>query len=145
MIILDAIREYLLGCPLLEDNKLNVDYLPEEGQRGSIEYSVDTTPSDVILTRYARGAAMCQYQFNVSSIGEYSMDAITQIEGSGFFEKLSAWFREQTRARNFPDLGEGCNPIQIEALSSGYLFMTEVDRARYQIQCRLVYHRNKGV
>lgn len=143
MIILEEIRDYLLDCPLLGDGKLNVDYLPEDAQ-GSTEYSVDTAPADEILTQYKRGAALCQYQFNVSSINEYSLEAITQIEGSGFFEQLSAWFREQTALRNFPALGEGYHPIRIEAMSTGYLSTTEIDRAKYQIQCRLIYHRKKG-
>lgn len=143
MIILEKIHDYLLGCPLLGNGKLNVDYLPEDAQ-GDIEYSVDTVPFDEVLSQYSRGAALCQYQFNVASVNEYSLEAITQIEGSGFFEQLAAWFREQTARHNFPDLGTGYTPIRIEAMSTGYLSTSEIDRAKYQIQCRLIYHRKKG-
>lgn len=143
MVILESVRDYLLSCPLLNDGKLNVDYL-SEATNGKTEYSVDTVPHDVVLNQYSRGAALCQFQFNVSSINEYSLEAITQIESSGFFEQLSAWFREQTRVRNFPDLEEGFTPVRIEAIGAGFLSVTEIDRARYQIQCRLIYHRKKG-
>ena len=39
-------------------------------------------------------------------------------------------------------LGDGLEAIGIEAESSGYLYDSAKNTARYQIQCRLIYHKS---
>lgn len=42
--IIQALRDYFLDCPLMTDNVVNVDYLPEDTKKNGIEFSIDTTP-----------------------------------------------------------------------------------------------------
>ena len=41
--------------------------------------------------------------------------------------------------KDFIDLGENKIPVKIEALTTGYVFETGEQKAKYQIDCRLVY------
>ena len=45
--LIDSVRTYLIGCPLLNDGRVNVDYIGEE-----MCYSVDPLPCDPIIKRY---------------------------------------------------------------------------------------------
>lgn len=133
--IIKALRDYFLTCPLMGDSKINVDYLPETG----IEYSIDTTPATEVIKKYVNGDTKRQYLFVIRSVNDYGSDTLQNIANSGFYEKLSDWLETQTDAKNFPELPTGKEPEKIEAQSTGYLFTTSPDKAKYQIQCRLVY------
>ena len=121
----------------MADGKLNVDFLPEKGR----EYSIDAIPAEEVIERYIRGRAKCQYVFTIRTVTPYGREVLQQLDNSGFFERLSAWLREQTNNKNLPAMPEGSEPKSIEAQSTGYLFSATVDTAQYQIQCRLVYKR----
>ena len=61
--IIKAIREYILTCPVLEKFStavlLNVNYLSENTDT----YSIEEVPCELILKRYADGSSKRQYQF----------------------------------------------------------------------------------
>ena len=133
--IIESLRDYFLKCPLMGENKVNVDYLPEKG----IEYSIDTTPATEVIKKYVNGDSKRQYLFVIRSVNDYGSDTLQNIANSGFYENLSDWFEAQTDAENFPELPAGKEPEKIEAQSTGYLFTTSPDAGKYQRQCRLVY------
>ena len=133
--IIGALREYFLACPLTGDNRLSVDYLPEQG----VAYSIDATPAQEVIQQYVSGSSLRQYLFVFRSVNDYGSDTLQNIANSGFFEQLAAWLDVQTKARHFPDLGPGRTVRKIEAQSTGYLFTMAPDAGKYQIQCRLVY------
>lgn len=137
MSIISSIKEYIQTCPLLEDSKINIDYLPDEG----FEISVDTSPVEEVVKQYLSGGAQCQYVFNIRTVKAYGADALEQIESSGFIEDFERWIYDQNRNKNFPILSEGYFPVKIETMSTGYLATTYADLAQYQIQCRLIYLR----
>ncbi|WP_298730918.1 hypothetical protein [uncultured Subdoligranulum sp.] len=74
------------------------------------------------------------------SVADYGADILQNLANSTLYEQLSAWFEEQTRKRNFPDLGPGRTVQSIEAQSTGYLMTAAPDVGRYQIQCRMIYY-----
>lgn len=134
--IVRAIREYLKDCPALDEfSKIGVDYLGTE----PTEYNIESVPADPILKKYMDGGSFRQYVFVFASKEYYGSDVWQNLENLGFYEKLSAWFEEQTRSRNLPDLGPGKTAESIEALTSGYIFDTTEDQARYQLQARITY------
>lgn len=133
--IIGALREYFLACPLTGNQRLGVDYLPEEG----IAYSIDSTPATEVIRQYVGGSSLRQYLFVFRSVNDYGPDALQNMANSGFFEQLAAWLEQQTRLRRFPALGPGRVAQKIEAQSTGYLFTASPDTGKYQIQCRLVY------
>ena len=134
--IAEALHQYLLSCPLLGDHPLGVDWLPDH----SVAFSIDTTPASQIIKRYFGGGSLRQYEFVLRSVQDYGADVLQNLENSALYERLAAWMEEQTRKRNFPDLGEGRTVQSIEAQSTGYLMTAAPDVGRYQIQCRLIYY-----
>lgn len=138
--IIDAIYQYFSACPLLTENRINVDYLPEDAKRG-VEFSIDATPGTEIVKPYIRGGAECQFLFTLRSVNDYGPDYWQNLSNSGFYDKLSAWLRQQSRMRKLPILPDGMQSLRIGAISAGYLFGTSESTAYYQIQCKLSYHR----
>ena len=136
--IIDSIRNYIRGCPLINKGKVNVDYLGVDIG----EYSIEPTPADPIIKRYADGGTLRQYLFVFSSKESYGPDIRVQIDNSGFYEKFGQWLEKQTSENNLPDLNNKKTSQWVEALTGGYLFENETDTAKYQIQCRLVYYQD---
>lgn len=135
MSIIESLYAYFKTCPLLGDDKINVDYLSEKAR----EYTIDAITGDPVIKRYARGAAQKQYLFAFGSREFYGPDVLQNLANSGFYEQFAAWLDTQTAAKSFPGLPDGCTPQKIEAQTSGYLYGADMGTARYQIQCRLVY------
>ena len=134
---INALYQYFLTCPVMDGRKIHVDYLPEKG----IAYTIDAVPADPVLTRYVDGSCTCRYIFNIGSVQEYGPDVWQNIANEGIFEKIYDWLERQTRLRNFPQMPAGCRALSIRAQSTGYLFGSSPDSARYQIQCQLTYTR----
>ena len=134
--IAKALHTYLLTCPLLGDHPLGVDWLPDK----SVAFSIDTTPASQIIQRYYSGSSLRQYEFVLRSVADYGADILQNLANSTLYEQLAGWMDEQTRKRNFPDLGPGRTVQSIEAQSTGYLMTAAPDVGRYQIQCRMIYY-----
>ena len=139
--ILDSLFDHFDNSPLMSNNRLNVDYLPEDTRQAGVEYSLSTMPSDEIIRKYRDGGAMCRYVFIISSVADYGPDVAAGIANAGFFESLASWMRSQTKIRALPDLPEGLTPKSIKAIGAGYLYQPMIDAGKYQIQCELEYYR----
>lgn len=137
--IIKKLREYILQCPYLDEvGQVNVDYLGTN----AVEYTIDKIPSDTVIERYVDGGAKKQYLFVFGSMEYYGAGVLQNMNNNGFYEKVESWFEEQSRRMNLPDLGEGKEALGIEILSSAYLFYADEDKARYQIQARLIYYED---
>lgn len=132
--IIDSIREFILTCPFLENWRVNVDYLGT-----GMEYSIDPLPCDPIVQRYVDGGAKKQFQFAFTSREEYDQDARINIENSGFYQGFEEWLEQKSFSGDLLDLGQGKTPVRIETLNSGYLYDADEKKARYRIECRLIY------
>ncbi|NBI08062.1 hypothetical protein [Senegalia massiliensis] len=138
--IIDKIRDFISVCPLLDEfAKLNVDFLGPN----ATEYTIDSIPTDSILKQYVDGGKLKQYVFVFGSREFYGPDVLQNIENSGFYEKFSEWLDTKTELGELPLLEGNKESDSIEAMSSGYLFGSTEDTARYQIQCRLIYYEDK--
>lgn len=136
MSIISGLRAWLKTCPLLESERLHVDFLPMEAQ----SYALEVVPCAEIVKRYLDGSAVKQFAFVISSRNFHSVEIAQNIDNLAFYEDLSAWCAKQCRHRAFPDLGVGRQVLRVETTSSAYLFdADEHDVARYQIQCKLQY------
>lgn len=140
--IIDNLQKYISTCPYLEEfNKLvNVNYLHSE----TTSYSIEEVPCNPILKRYLDGSSKRQYDFIFASRESYGQDVFQNIDNSGFYEEFSNWIEEQSLNDNLPKLDAG-EAIKIEVSTTGYAFQTEVDKARYQIQLKLIYLKKGGV
>ena len=132
--LIDSVRSYILTCPFLSDGSVNVDYIGTD-----MGYSVDPLPCDPIIQRYTDGGSKKQFQFAFTSQEEYDQDARINIENSGFFQNFEEWLEQQSFNDNLPKLEEKKSPISIETLNSGYLYDINEEKAKYRIECRLIY------
>ena len=142
MTIVESVKDFILTCPLLDDLKrLNIDFLPEDPDT----YSIEGIPAPEIITKYLDGSTERQFVFVFAARFFYSEEVRNNIENSGFYEKFAEWLEEQTEADNLPVLDGGRTASKIEAMSSGYLYdiAGDLTNARYQIQCRLIYDKEK--
>lgn len=137
--LIGGITDFIMKCPLLKDGVFRVDALGDQ----AIEYVVETSVFDPVIKTYVNGDSERQYQFNFGSREFYSMDRIQNIQNSSFYEAFAEWIEEQNNLENFPELPDGCYPRTLEVLSPGYLYDGSMRNARYQIQLRLTYYKEK--
>ena len=137
--IMEGVRQFLRTYPPLYDDKINVDFLPEEEK----SYAVEAVPAQQIIRSYVDGSSVRQFLFVVASREPFSEEVHQQMDNLHFYEDFSAWLREQTMGKNLPELGHGRTAILVEATTPGYVMTAEENMARYQIQCRLEYFEKK--
>jgi len=133
--VVECMREFLKTCPLLSGERLNVDFLPPDV--GS--YSIDVPPVQSLVQKYIDGTSKRQFLFTLSSTAFYGPDIRQNLDNLGFYEQFEAWLEGAA----LPALPEGKTAQKVEALSSGYAFLTDENAARYQIQCRLYYFQGR--
>lgn len=135
MSILQAFTDWLEGCPLLSDQRLNVNYLGLE----PLEYAVIEAPAAPVLARYLDGSSTRQKSMAITAIQDYSPDLLQQLAESGFWERFGDWVEAQDDAEQLPDLGEGRTAVSVAVTASHYLLQNTAQTARYQIQLSLTY------
>ena len=135
--IIDALEKYFIGCELLKDGALRVDYLGEK----PVEYTIEVLPCDPVVKRYHGGSTVRQYLFAFGSREFYSQERLQNIQNSAFYERLADWVETKSMSGVLPELPDGMEAQQLEVVSSGYLFDGSMTNARYQIQLRLLYFK----
>ena len=135
--IIDALEKYFIGCELLKDGALRVDYLGEK----PVEYTIEVLPCDPVVKRYLGGSTVRQYLFAFGSREFYSQERLQNIQNSAFYERLADWVESKSMSGVLPELPDGMEAQQLEVVSSGYLFDGSMTNARYQIQLRLLYFK----
>lgn len=139
MMIMEAIRDIIKKCPYLDEfyQSIGVDHLGKD----STSYSIESVPGKQILKRDIVGNTKRQYLFNFASREAYGEDVRNQIDNIGFYEHFSDWLEQVSTEGDFPELEQGKEILKIEAITGGYAFDTDMQKAKYQIQCRLVYYQ----
>lgn len=135
--VIDALEKYFIGCELLKDGALRVDYLGEK----PVEYTIEVLPCDPVVKRYLGGSTVRQYLFAFGSREFYSQERLQNIQNSAFYERLADWVETKSMSGVLPELPDGMEAQQLEVVSSGYLFDGSMTNARYQIQLRLLYFK----
>ncbi|MGL5149056.1 MAG: chloramphenicol resistance protein [Clostridium sp.] len=136
--IIEGIRNFIRTCPYLNEfaKGVNVDYLDDT----ATSYSIEETPCEPVIKKYVNGDTIRQYDFIFCSRESYGADVLQNIENSGFYEHFAKWLEDETNSGTIP-LIDGNVVKSILATTIGYAFQTDVDEARYQIQCKLIYFK----
>ena len=132
--IIKAIRTHIKSCPLLEGERVNVNYIGTE-----MSYSTEPPPCDPIITPYVDGGSKRQFQFAFISKEEYDEDVQVAIENSGFCQEFEDWLELQNMLDILPELPGKRSPVKYETLSKGYLYDVDGNKGKYYIECRLIY------
>ena len=135
--IIESIQNFIKTCPLLDNDKVRVDYLGEN----AFEYSIEPIASEKVIKRYLDGSKECQQGFNFCSREYFSRQVAQNISNSNFYEDFEKWLEECTRTNNLPILNNNRVADSIQANSTGYLYSTEngMGTAKYVIQCNFKY------
>ena len=98
--IIDALEKYFIGCELLKDGALRVDYLGEK----PVEYTIEVLPCDPVVKRYLGGSTVRQYLFAFGSREFYSQERLQNIQNSAFYELLADWVETRSLSGILPEL-----------------------------------------
>lgn len=134
--MIESIRDFISECPLLNNGRVNVDYIGED-----MSYSLDPLPCDPVISAYVDGGTKRQFQFAFTSKEEYDEDARVNIDNSEFCQMFEDWLDEKNFSEDLPSLPDGRIPIEFETLNKGYLYDVDGALAKYRIECRLLYEQ----
>lgn len=139
--IIESIRDYMRNLECLDtfNNaiRVNINYLEENPDT----YSIEEVPINPIIKKYINGDSIRQYAFIFTSREPYGVDILTNIDNSGFYEKLANEIERNNENEIFPLLDDGLEPLKIEVTSTGYAFAVTEDTAQFQIQLKLKYFK----
>lgn len=140
MTILESIRNFIKKCPYLEEYngaiKLGIDYLGAE----VTTYSIEEVPVEPIIKKYVDGSTLRRYAFIFCSREVYGEDVRQNINNSGFYEDFSKWLEKSSIEGNLLIMDKNKEARKIRAITTGYAYNTEINKAQYQIQCELIYY-----
>ena len=131
--MLEKIKEWIESCPLLNNGKINVDYLDEK----VYSYSIDRTPNAIEYRPFVFGGGKRQLTFDFTCTLPYSSKALDNLVNSKFGEDLAQWVYEKNLAKELPDI-EGA--FKIECITPAYVLQKSSTIAVYIMQFRFVYY-----
>ncbi len=137
----ESVWAYFKACPLISGQRLSFNCLAAQ----TCEFAIDDEgPENPVVKTYVDGGSLRVKTFVLASRQAYGADARNNLSKSGFFEELADWVEAQNRLHNLPQMADGQEARKLEALTAGYLFSSDGDTARYQIQLRLTYYQKGG-
>ena len=136
--MINKIKAFIKTCPVLSDIDVNINYLEENGTGGAIE-SVSAEPT---IKNYTDGGTLRQFLFAVALRQNYGQDAAVNSEAIAKLEQIADWLYEQDRIGILPALGGNRSSVSLEVVKTGWVEEKEIDTAKYQLQCRLVYYQD---
>ena len=129
---IELIKEFIEKCDLLEDGKVNVDYIKDAPQSYSIEESAGVTT----IKKFVDGSETRQILFDFSIQANFSI--LENIENSQFCDDFIDWIETQNRTGNLPDI-DGI--ISIECTGRGRILRTTKTTAIYVIPMQVTYYQ----
>lgn len=137
MALIDGIKEFFEGCPLLENGRINVNYLG----KNAAEYSIESVPAEPVVRRYVDGGELRQYAFVFASREFYDENELQNMDTARFYEELCGWIEQQSKNALLPRLGAGLTSEKMEVTATGYIYSAKAAAARFQLQGRLIYKK----
>lgn len=131
---MEKIKEFIETCPLLDGDKINVDYLKDE----IYSYSIDRTPTQPKVEKFIDGCGgKKQITFDFTVTAPISSKVVTNLANSKFGEDFVEWIETQQRIRNLPDID---GAFSIECTSPSYILQKTQTTAIYIIQMNFTYY-----
>lgn len=134
---MQCIKEFIEKCPLLDGNKINVDYLDNK----EYSYSIDRTPINPIAKQYVDGAAIKQIAFDFSIAFPIGSISLYNLMNSSFCDDFMDWIEIQNNNRNLPEI-DGIRTIK--CTSPGYILSKSETMAIYIIQMNCQYYEKRN-
>ena len=136
--MIEKIRQYFIDNNIIpEDFRINVDFLGEQ----PTEFALEPIAVNPILENYITGDSLRQFQFQLLSCNAYGAEVLQNMANSTFYEDLYATIEGNNKKGILPKI-EGIESI--ECLNNGAILSAETQTARYSIQMRVTYYKEKG-
>lgn len=135
MSIIRGIRNFIAGCPVLCEGKLNIDFLGSE----PTEYTIERIGTDEVIKQYSDGGKLKRFVFAVVSREYVGTSVDKNLKAAEFYEKFSEWIAEKNAIGELPKIGESKVAQSIRVSKSGTMEDLADDCAKYQIECTMVY------
>lgn len=132
---IEIMRKWLLSAGLFKSGeKFNANFLDPDATGFSIE-DVPTTP---VVKSFSDGSALMAKNFVVAGRLPTGKDKRTNYTGSGFWDALCLWIKEQDNDGSLPPI-DGVQSVAVT--NTGYVMEMNMDTnsARYQIQISITY------
>lgn len=131
---MQKIKEYIETCPLLDGDKINVDYLDDK----IYSYSIDRTPTQPEIKQFIDGrGGKYQIAFDFTVTAPISSRVVTNLANSKFGEDFMEWIKTQNRLKNFPKIN---GAFFIKCTSPSYILQKTETTAIYIIQINFTYY-----
>ena len=130
---MQLIKEYIETCNLLENDKINVDYLNSK----DYSYSIDKTPVNPVYKQYNDGGKIKQIAFDFSITFPIGSKALLNLINSKFCEDFMKWVEIQDNKRIYPNI-KGARSIT--CTSPRYVLSKTETSAIYIIQMNFKYY-----
>lgn len=136
------VKEFIETCPFLKEfeRAFSVVYM-NVLEDGTTMYSIEETPTEPIVKKYANGDSVRQYVFSLCSRELYG--PVENEDTAEFYEKFSDWLEDCTREGNLPELSGQLQSKSIRATTNGYLYDNEGTSCQYRIQCQFTYFKRR--
>lgn len=136
--MIEKIRQYLIDNKIIDENyRVNVDFLGEE----PTEFAIVPISVDPVLEKYIDGSLLRQYQFQLISVNSYGADVMQNITNSNYYEKVYELIEDNNFNEILPEI-DGI--VSIECLSNGAILDAGTNTARYSIQMKITYYKEKN-
>ena len=146
----EAVIEYLMRCPTIQENPLFFNFADVESGNNHF-----ITESDKIKKSYIDGSVLKQYTFTIACYYAVSHNAIIgidnfndeNIENMAIVQSILDWIDEQEDVHNYPDFGEGFTVDAISTLTTdpdldGIDTSVNPPIARYSVGVKINYIDN---
>lgn len=140
MSIIECLREWMMGCPFLDDFSCgeHIDYINSES---GDQYGIFPT-GQTRLTVDAAGSTRWQYDFSLQATGFTAEDA-ERLCNQEFIERFIEWVQAQNYG-NLPALEDGLDAESITAQNGQFIDVADDGQTgTYQILCNLIYERER--
>lgn len=145
--VMEGIRQYFFAqCPMLENGRVNIDFLPPDLSALTDDFSLEPTPVNPTVQSYMRGAGDYeQVQFTLSTIRPHGEDILAALSTCKLEYELATWIKEQNYRRNWPELPPGLEARKLLLNTAGYLFYDSSPYGKYQINMAFEYYDNRRI
>lgn len=128
------IKKWIETCPLLDGDKMNVDYLKDDIN----SYSIDRTPVNPEIKKFVDGnGGKYRIAFDFTVTAPWGSQAIINLTNSKFCDDFTDWVKTQDRRKNFPQIN---GAFSIKCTSPGYILQKIKTMAVYIIQMEFTYY-----
>lgn len=136
--MVDKLRDYFIEHTTLEEGFKNIlaDFLGDD----ATDYTIETIPIEPVLRQYADGSYLGQLTFQFGSREFYDDSNNQNISNLDFYENFQKQIEYNNEHNILPDI-EGIQSI--ECLSNGTIQDIENKTAKYVIQMRITYFRDR--